>query len=179
MVIEDFQSALIWWFIVFCLFFCLFVFSFLAKSNIFIWFNIWDMAIDLFCCDFFSEYNNVAHIFNSNFSMENSLNIYITYLSRSEIYLRIFWNILSNFSIFKNFDVITSKISEILRLSCQNFWDKSWWFLSLRVFGLLSSSLFHKVSADMSSGFLQVFVELGNLHGTSNYFLLLNTRGSP
>ena len=28
---------------------------------------------------------------------------------------------------------------------------------------------FHNVSADMSSGFLQVFVELGNLNGTSNY----------
>ena len=30
---------------------------------------------------------------------------------------------------------------------------------------------FHNVSADMSSGLLQVFVELGNLHGTSNYVL--------
>ena len=26
-------------------------------------------------------------------------------------------------------------------ISCQNFWDKACWFLSLRVFGLLSSSL--------------------------------------
>ena len=26
-------------------------------------------------------------------------------------------------------------------VSCQNFWDKVWWFLSLRVFGLFSSSL--------------------------------------
>ena len=25
--------------------------------------------------------------------------------------------------------------------SCQNFWDEAWWFLSLRVFRLLSSSL--------------------------------------
>ena len=32
-------------------------------------------------------------------------------------------------------------------------------------------SYFHNVSANMSSGFLQVFVELGNLHGTSNYVL--------
>ena len=32
-------------------------------------------------------------------------------------------------------------------------------------------SYFHNVSADMSSGLLQVFVELGNLHGTSNYIL--------
>ena len=30
---------------------------------------------------------------------------------------------------------------------------------------------FHNVSVDMSSGLLQVFVELGNLHGTSNYVL--------
>ena len=45
--------------------------------------------------------------------------------------------------------------------------------LSLRVFGLLSSSLllFDNVSVDMSSGLLQVFVELGNLHGTLNYVL--------
>ena len=26
-------------------------------------------------------------------------------------------------------------------VSCRNFWDEAWWFLSLRVFGLLSSSL--------------------------------------
>ena len=30
---------------------------------------------------------------------------------------------------------------------------------------------FHNVSADMSSDLLQLFVELGNLHGTSNYVL--------
>ena len=29
----------------------------------------------------------------------------------------------------------------ILLISCLNFWDEAWWFLSLRVFGLLSSSL--------------------------------------
>ena len=28
---------------------------------------------------------------------------------------------------------------------------------------------FHNVSADMSSGLHQVFVELGSLHGTSNF----------
>ena len=28
-----------------------------------------------------------------------------------------------------------------LDISCLNFWDEAWWFLSLRVFGLLSSSL--------------------------------------
>ena len=32
-------------------------------------------------------------------------------------------------------------------------------------------SYFHNVSADMSSSLLQVFVELENLHGTSNYIL--------
>ena len=37
-------------------------------------------------------------------------------------------------------------------------------FLSLRVYCYLPN-----VSADMSSSLLQVFVELGNLHGTSNY----------
>ena len=26
-------------------------------------------------------------------------------------------------------------------VNCLNFWDEAWWFLSLRVFGLLSSSL--------------------------------------
>ena len=30
---------------------------------------------------------------------------------------------------------------EILNISCLKFWDEAWWFLSLRVFGLLSSSL--------------------------------------
>ena len=44
-----------------------------------------------------------------------------------------------------------------------------------RVFELLSSSLllFPSVSADMSSGLLQVFVELGSLYGTSNHVLYL------
>ena len=32
-------------------------------------------------------------------------------------------------------------------------------------------SYFHNVPADVSSGLLQVFVELGNLHGTSKYVL--------
>ena len=46
-------------------------------------------------------------------------------------------------------------------------------FLSLRVFRLLSSSLllFPQCTADIFSSLLQVFVELGNLHGTSNYVL--------
>ena len=34
---------------------------------------------------------------------------------------------------------------------------------------------FHNISADMSLGFLQVFVELGNLHGTSNYVFIEST----
>ena len=43
---------------------------------------------------------------------------------------------------------------------CLNFWDKAWWFLSIRVFGLLSSFFYciHNVSADVSSGLLQVFL---------------------
>ena len=46
-------------------------------------------------------------------------------------------------------------------------------FLSFRVFRLLSSSLllFFNVSADISSGLLQVFVELGNFQGTSTNVL--------
>ena len=36
---------------------------------------------------------------------------------------------------------------------------------------------FHNVSANMSSGLLQVFVELGNLHGISNYVLYWNHGG--
>ena len=31
--------------------------------------------------------------------------------------------------------------SNVSGFSCLNFWDEAWWFLSLRVFGLLSSSL--------------------------------------
>ena len=38
---------------------------------------------------------------------------------------------------------------------------------------------FHNVSADMSSGLLQVFVEPGNLHATSNYVLFIEITGSP
>ena len=53
----------------------------------------------------------------------------------------------------------------------------------IKIFGLLSSSLllfpFHNVSADMSSSLLQVFVELGNLQGTSNYVLYWIHGGSP
>ena len=37
--------------------------------------------------------------------------------------------------------VSVSKFSNQLALSCLNFWDKLWWFLSFRVFRLLSSSL--------------------------------------
>ena len=56
--------------------------------------------------------------------------------------------------------------------SCQNFRDEACWFLSLRFFELLSSSLLLFLQRfDISSGLLQVFVELGNLHGTSNYVL--------
>ena len=66
-----------------------------------------------------------------------------------------------------------------LDISCLNFWDKACWFLLLRVFGLLSSfyCYFHNISADMSSSLLQVFVKLGNLHGTSNYVLYWIHRG--
>ena len=54
-----------------------------------------------------------------------------------------------------------------------NFWDEAWWFLSLRFsdYCLHLYSYFHNVSVDMSSGLLQVFFELGNFHGSSNYVL--------
>ena len=45
-------------------------------------------------------------------------------------------------------------------------WGFSQYFLHLYCY-------FHNVSVDMSSGLLQVFVELGNLHGTSNPVLYL------
>ena len=71
------------------------------------------------------------------------------------------------------------KQEEIIRnlnsmaFSCVNFWNKTWWFLSLRVldYCLHLYCYFHNVLADMSSGLLQVFGELGNLHGTLNYVL--------
>ena len=48
-------------------------------------------------------------------------------------------------------------------------------FLSFKVFGQLPLSLllYSNVLADMSSGLLQEFVELGGLHGTSNHVLHL------
>ena len=58
-------------------------------------------------------------------------------------------------------------------ISCLNFLDEAWWFLSLRIFGLLSSAFghFHNVSGNMSSGLPQVLVKHGNLPGTSNYVI--------
>ena len=37
--------------------------------------------------------------------------------------------------------VYRKPIDSNFRESCLNFWDEAWWFLSLRVFGLLSLSL--------------------------------------
>ena len=49
-----------------------------------------------------------------------------------------FWTIVFIFIvIFKTFRLICSPVF----IRCLNFWDKAWWFLSFRVFGLLSSSL--------------------------------------
>ena len=62
-------------------------------------------------------------------------------------------------------------------LYCEHNWNQQhkWWLF--RVVWIFEMKLddfycyFHNVLADMSSGLLQVFVELGNLHGTSNYVL--------
>ena len=62
------------------------------------------------------------------------------------------------------------EISGTLQKGCLNFWDEAWWFLSLGVSDYcLHYCYFHNISANMSSSLLQVFVELWNLHGTSNY----------
>ena len=58
-------------------------------------------------------------------------------------------------------------------VNCLNFWDEAWWFLSLRVFGHLSSSYCYIV---ISTTFRPIcppafFRCLLNLHGTSNYIL--------
>ena len=59
----------------------------------------------------------------------------------------------------------TSLLKELLQqgliqnTSCLNFWDEAWWFLSVRVFRLLSSTLlgfFPSISAAVSSGLPQV-----------------------
>ena len=47
-----------------------------------------------------------------------------------------------------------------------NFWDEA---LRISDYCLDIYCYFHNVSADMFSGLLQVFVELGNLHGTSSF----------
>ena len=55
----------------------------------------------------------------------------------------------------------------------QNFWEEAWWFLSLRVLGLLSSSFyFHNISADISPGLL-------SNSGTFKLHPLLNPQGLP
>ena len=41
-----------------------------------------------------------------------------------------------------------SKIVTSIVISCLNFWDEAWLFLSLKVFGLLSSSLFGNNNKD-------------------------------
>ena len=53
-------------------------------------------------------------------------------------------------------------------------WNEAWWFLSLRVFGLFSSSLLlfpQSFGPICPPDLLQAFVELGSQHGTSNYVL--------
>ena len=65
--------------------------------------------------------------------------------------------------------------------SCLNFWDEAWWFISLRVFGLLSSSLllfpqrFGRYLLRPSSGVCRT------REPSRNFELrpLLNPRGSP
>ena len=59
----------------------------------------------------------------------------------------------------------------ILKLSASFFIIKGFWTI---VFIFIVISI---VLANMSFGLLQVFVELGNLHGTSNYILYWNHKG--
>ena len=71
--------------------------------------------------------------------------------------------------------------ANIFLFSCLNFWDEAWWFLSLRVFGLLFSSLllfpqrFGRYVLRPSSGVCR------NRDHSRNFELrpLLNLRGSP
>ena len=53
------------------------------------------------------------------------------------------WKKSRNNTIFNrfNFDIWLHTKRKHDPNSCLNFWDEAWWFLSLRVFGLLSSSL--------------------------------------
>ena len=51
--------------------------------------------------------------------------------------------------------------SEIgIKISCLNFWDEAWWFLSFRAFGTI---IFIVIFT-----FFQVFVEIGSLWGFRN-----------
>ena len=68
----------------------------------------------------------------------------------------------------------------LFKISSLNFWDKAWWFLSLRVFGLLSSSLlfpqcFGRYVLRPSSGVCRT------REPSRNFELrhLLNPQGSP
>ena len=68
-----------------------------------------------------------------------------------------------------------------LNISCLNFWDEAWWFLSLRVFGLLSSSLllfpqrFSQYVFQPSSGVCRTREPMRNFERHP----LLNPQGSP
>ena len=67
-----------------------------------------------------------------------------------------------------------------MNISCLNFWDKAWWFFSLRVFGLLSSFLwlfpqrFGQYVLWPSSGVCRTWEPTQNFEQCP----LLNSRGS-
>ena len=68
-----------------------------------------------------------------------------------------------------------------LVISCLNFWDEAWWFLSLMVFGLLSSFLLLFLQSFGRYVLVPFSGVCRNWEPTRNFELrpLLNPRGSP
>ena len=92
-----------------------------------------------------------------------------------------------NYKLEQDLSPFQKKIDKVLYLFKFNhpllFFSSSFsYFSSLRLFGLLSSSLllFPQRFRWHVLHLLQMFVEFGNLHGTSNYILQIsNPQGSP
>ena len=107
----------------------------------------------------------------------NGILTFVGYLiSKSSSQKKQHWKYLTNccgVNGFKSFSQEYLSKSEHNNVTCLNFWNETCWFSTL---GFSDECLylycyFHNVSADMSSDLLKVFIELGNLQGTSNYVL--------
>ena len=113
------------------------------------------------------------------FSLNQNIQIFMHHLNCDHQLTR--YTLMNTFILGENTAVFRRELAYLLCFSCLNFWDKAWWFLSLMVVGLLSSSLllfpqhFGWYVLRSSSGICRTW------ESTLNFELcaLLNPRGSP